>query len=278
MPGLLIDGRLVDVPGVDVIAPGEQPWATLSPRDYQRRPTTWIQMIVLHTTKGKWPQHFKPGAGAPGKGKAVADFWRGDPVHSAAQLVVDRDGTIACLCDLVRHEAYHATTSNPYSVGIEMYQESDGGIYEATLRSAVQLVLTLCDVLGIPLQIPAAYHGRIIERLLHGGGHDVVGVIGHRDQAWMFPEWMSDDAARAKYPHGYASRGRGDPGDEIFARLRAAGAMPVDFDAREDLAYWRPVQRALGLEDDGVCGPKTAAALRRAGLWSGGVFLEQPIA
>jgi hypothetical protein len=228
-------------------------------------------MITLHTTKGTWPQHIIAGAGPGGKDKAVADFWRGDPQHSAAHIVVDNDGSIVCLADLIKFEAYHATTVNSHSIGIEIYQEANGGIYDAALRSTVELVKVLCDVVGIPMQGSShVYKNTIIERMRNGGS-DVVGIFGHRDNAWSFTQNTS-------------TRGRGDPGDEIFARLRAAGLITFDIEHGAELVYWRKVQQYLNTEHgehltiDGICGPSTVAALRRYGLWANGIFVEAPLA
>jgi hypothetical protein len=282
MSGLLINGSLYQVPGVEVLSAADVKWARLDSGDCRPRSTSWVRQITIHTTKGKWPQHVKPGAGPGGKDRATADYWAGDPQHGGCHLIVDNDGSVACLADLVKIEAYHATTVNAWSVGIEMYQEADGGIYEAVLASTVKLVLTLCDVLGIPLQSTSRIYkdNEIVERL-RDGGKDVVGVFGHRDNAWQFPQWMPP-AQRAKYPNGYASRGKGDPGEEIYLRLKAVGMMTFDIDAKAEQTFWKPVQDAFNskgesLDVDGVCGPGTVAALRKHGLWNGGVFLEQPI-
>lgn len=275
MSGLLIDGTLHEVPGVEVISPGQLPWARLSTDDCRPRRTEWVGQITLHTTLGKHPQHVKRGRGKGGKDRIVADFWRKDPAHSATPLVIDNDGSVVCLADLVRTETYHATTVNGWSIGIELYQETDGGIHEVVLDTAVKLVLRICDLVGIPFQGEASPYvdGRVLKRLLHGG-RDAVGVFGHRDNAWDF-------SRRA------ATRGRGDPGDEIWLRLRAAGMLAHRYDAQprgEDLVYWEDIQRALNerkgerLVIDGVCGPATVAALRRHGLWAHGVFLEKPLA
>lgn len=286
MPGLLINGVLVPVPGVEVLSPGQHPWVRLDSRDFRPR-TRRVGQITIHTTKGVWPQPIIPGAGPGGKDKSTADYWSiggGKNESGGAPLVVDDDGSIACLCDLALYEVYHATKCNPYSVGIEMFQRADGGIHEATLTSTVKLVLVLCEAFGIPLQVDSRPYAnnKIIERLRFGGP-DVVGVFGHRQNAWMFPEWLTP-AKRAVYPNGYADRGRGDPGDEIFVRLRKAGAMSLDIDAGEELVYWKAVQKALNdkhgekLSVDGVCGPGTVRVLRKLGMWNGGVFLEKPIA
>jgi hypothetical protein len=283
MSGLLIGGLLFDVPGVTILSPLERPWVHLSSRDGRDRKTTWVRQATIHTTQGIWPQRILPGGPAqPGRrAQQVAEYWQHSSANGGAHLIVDGK-LVACLADLLKIEAYHATKCNPWSYGLEMVQEPDGSIYEDTLNTTVEIVKVANDVLGIPLQISSRAYApnSIIERLKHGGP-DVVGVFGHRDNAWMFPEWLTPDK-RKRYPDGYADRGRGDPGDEIYRRFRAAGAAMFDFDRGEELVYWRKVQKYLnqehqaGLTEDGVCGPGTVDALRRAGLWNGGVFLEAP--
>jgi hypothetical protein len=263
MPGLLYNGKLIQVPGLEIISPGDQPWARLSSEDFGPRPSQWIRQITLHTTKGKWPQHVKPGAGAGGKDKAVADWWIKDKNHSAAQLVVDNDGSIACLCDL-KYAAWHNSNFklNQVSIGIEMYQEADGGIYEAVLESTVKLVLALCDIFGIPLQGALLPYRNAPIRRMELGDTTVVGVYGHRD-----------------ITH---SRGYGDPGEEILNRLVKAGMIRFDIQAKKEIEFWKRVQNSLNskyglkLTCDGICGPGTVKALRDLGLWNGGVFLESP--
>lgn len=253
MNGLLVAGVVIPVESVDVLPPGSEPWCKLDARDYRRRRSTWVRQIIVHTTKGIAKQHIKPGAGPAAREKVVADFWRRDPEHSAAHIVVGSDGTVACLADVATVAAYHATVSNDWSVGIEVYQEADGGIHEAAIRSAVRVTVALCEVLGIPLQMPGAYRGKPIQRMLDGG-RDCVGVFGHRDNT--------------------TRRGAGDPGDHIMLELARAGADCFDFDRDEDLIAWQRRQRklnALGakLTVDGVAGPSTMDALRRLGFTSG---------
>jgi hypothetical protein len=261
--GLLIAGDLVPVPGLTVIPPasvGGPHWAALDSGDYRARRTAWIRQVIVHTTKGDWPQHVVPGAGLPGRAETVADFWRGDPAHSAAHLVVDLDGSVVCLADLARIEAYHAEASNQWSIGIEMYQLGDGGLYEATLDATARLVAALCEHIGIPEQMPRGpYRNAPLRRFEMGsgstrtqsGGPNCVGVFGHRDNT--------------------ERRGRGDPGDEIWTRLAALGFEAWDYDGAEDLAIGRTRQRRLNelgeqLVVDGVCGPGTMAAMRRQGF------------
>jgi N-acetylmuramoyl-L-alanine amidase len=258
--GLLIGGRRVVVPGHSVINQYDDPRCRLDPGDYSTRKAPRVSQIILHTTKGIWPQRITPGAGPPGKHLAVADFWRGDPEHSAAPLVVGRAGEISCLCDLLLFAAHHATASNRHSVGIEMYQERDGSIREATLAATVALVLVLCAELGIQLQVPMrAYRNAPMARMVDGGP-GVFGVLGHRDNT--------------------SRRGRGDPGDEIFVRLcqkKDAGggaAEALIADNGHDLHVWAQRQRAMGFpaaQCDGIPGPRTTAALKERGF-PGGIW------
>lgn len=249
--GLLFRGREIPVPGLTVWNPKNAKWATLSPRDYRPRKTTWIRQVILHTTKGAWPQVIVPGKGPMDREELVARFWQDDPVQSAAHIVIGSDGEVSCLADLATICAYHATWSNDWSVGIEIYQEAKGVIYEAALKSALVVVPLLCNLLEMPLQIPSRrYPNAPITRMIHGGP-DMVGVFGHRDNT--------------------GDRGRGDPGDEVFTRLRAAGADAWDYDRGEDKVRCAAVQRYLntvykaGLVDDGECGPETFRAMRARG-------------
>lgn len=255
--GLRIAGFSVPVPGLTVLGPGDAPWVRLDPRDYKRRSAKdWVRQIILHTTKGVWPQHVKPGAGAGGRDKQVADYWSTSNLSGGAHLVVDSDGSVACLCDLALDQAFHATTSNAWSIGIEMYQEADGGIHEAALTSTVTLVRFLVDHLAIAFQIPKrVYNNDAIDRMKFDGGPDMVGVFGHRDNAWDFLRKTS-------------SRGRGDPGDEIYRRLQDAGAEQFDFQGREEIAVWKRRQLVMNgmgeaLKVDGIAGPSTMAAVKR---------------
>lgn len=261
MSGLLIAGHIVDVPGVAIANPHDTPWCKLDGRDYRARRTPWVRQVTIHTTKGIWPQSVRLGMGKPGADKIVADFWRGDPNHSAAHIVIDRDGSVACLADLAAVCAYHATTVNDWSVGIEMYQESDGAIYEAVFDACVKIVPAICEALSIAFQVAQrVYDGRPISRMINGGP-DCVGIFGHRDNAWDPIKQTS-------------TRGRGDPGDLIYTRLIAAGAEPFDYALRQDLYTWQQRQRAMNalgeqLKVDGIAGPSTIAAMRRRGFANG---------
>lgn len=271
--GILFRGQVVPVPGLVAWTPKTAPWAKLSARDYRQRETSWIRQLIVHTTKGLWPHKIKPGRGPTGRAQTVAHYWQQDPAQSAAQIVIGSDGEIACLCDVALIESFHATKSNPWSIGIEIYQEADGSVFEAALKSATVLIPLLCNLCEFPLQIPSRkYNKTIIERMKFGGP-DCVGVFGHRDQAWKFPEWIKDPATRAEYPDGYADRGRGDPGDEIFTRLlEQCGADAWDYDKREDLDRCMLVQQYLnetykaGLSEDGKLGPATFRAMRQRGF------------
>lgn len=263
MSGLLVSGRLMPVPGLTVVPPashGGPPYAALSPGDSRPR-QAWVRQVILHTTKGVWPQPILDGAGPGGEAQHVADFWRSSPIHSGAHLVVDTAGVVTCLADLASATAYHAEASNEFSVGVEMYQVAGGGVHRATLSAAATLVQAVCDLLGVPFQVHhRPYANKPLERMELGegrarhqlGGATCVGVFGHRDNT--------------------SERGRGDPGDEIYEALVAAGAEPLDFSVAQDLEVGTKRQRYLASRGvnvgplDGLIGPQSMAAARRLGF------------
>jgi hypothetical protein len=271
MPGVVINGEQVEVPGLTVSNWHDDPRLRLrigekgKTNDGRARRTKWVRSIILHTTKGipggrdTRPQQILPGRGPIGsRAEAVASYWSTSDLASGAHLVCDFDGSWVCLADLATECAYHATTVNDMSIGIEVYQGSGAELYEGQLDSVVAMVDFLTARFGIQRQVPHAYRGPI-PRLVEGGA-DCVGVFGHRDQTHR--------------------RGEGDPGDAIMQKLAAAGYERFDFGAGQDLAAWRERQGSLaaagrlGLLADGIPGAKTVAALKAAGhangLWPRG--------
>jgi hypothetical protein len=272
---LLVDDRLIPVAGLNILPPashGGPGWCQLHPGDYAPRQTPWVRQIIVHSTGGKWPQRVIPGGGRPGHAEEIADMWRGADrggggrVHSAAQLLVDFDGTIACLCDLLKCAAYHAEASNPWSVGIELCTHPDGSIQETTLKAGAKLIDALCwPVFPIPRQMPRGlYKNQPLSRMemptptrqnpngrRQLGGPECVGVFGHRDNT--------------------SERGRGDPGDAIFAELTVLGFEAWDFESREDLLVGKERQAKLNargarLVVDGQVGARSLLAAENQGF------------
>jgi hypothetical protein len=271
MPGVVISGQQVAVPGLTVNNWHDDPRLRLrigekgKTNDGRARRTKWIRSIILHTTKGipggrdTRPQKILPGVGPTGsRAEAVASYWSTSDLPSGAHLVCDFDGSWVCLADLATECAYHATTVNDVSIGIEIYQGSGAELYDGQLNSVVSMVDFLTTRFGIQRQTPNRYSGPI-DRLVQGGA-DCVGVFGHRDQTHR--------------------RGPGDPGDAIMQKLAAAGYEQFDFASREDIGTWSDRQRLVGrqigsnLLIDGVPGPATVTTLKRleypAGLWAAG--------
>ena len=256
--GVVLNGKPRLIPGLPVQNFIDNGALVLKlPEDGAARTTAWIRVIVLHTTQGKWPQLLKPGYGPHVDDAAkVNRYWTNNHKPGGAQFVTDRDGDAGSMCDAFKVAAYHAGKVNQVSEGIEIFQETDGDLYEGQLINTVKLVDALTWFLGIQRQVQEKYVGDI-PRLVQGGTN-AVGVYGHRD--------CSDN------------RGRGDPGDHIYHKLLEAGYEPVNYQTETDIALWLPRQQELNklgakLKLDGVAGPATTAAVKKyypdkpRGLW-----------
>jgi hypothetical protein len=264
--GIVIGGRAVRIPGLDVTNYLDDPRLRLAPGDRRMRSArerSWVHVIVVHTTGGipggndLRPQVILPGLGPnSGGGQRVVASWTHDTQRpGGAHLVVDFDGSSYCCADLLDEAAYHAQRANGPSIGIEVVQgHGRAELYQEQLDVAARLALAVCRLMPDPIQwqMPASYAGHPVKRFtrsLEGGSeplHDVVGIVGHRDLT--------------------TSRGSGDPGNAMMEALAAAGCEKFDFDAGADLAAWKERQIDLSVMGrDGVPGPQTTAALKLAG-------------
>lgn len=178
-----------------------------TPEDGRLRPEgAEVRAIVAHSTKGlptgKKPveQKLVPGSGPPGAGLRVFAYWRDHADRSGAHATVDHDGTICQGADLLSEIAFHAGSDvvNAVTIGVEIFQGSDGEFYEGQLDAWADFCLWLCQRFGLPLRAQFGYPrtgGKPIP-----DAHRLRGVYGHRDCS--------------------ANRGWGDPGDLVFLRLR----------------------------------------------------------
>jgi hypothetical protein len=275
--GLVLAGRKILIDGLTIFNSDDLPRCRLDPGDYRARRIISPHLIIDHTTGGLWPQRVIPGAGPGGHALDIADMWSGadrgggDRIHSGAQILIDFDGTIYCLVDLVTCAAYHAEMANDASMGVEHCTTPDGSIYQATLDASAVLHLALCRELGIPHQVHAApYRNKPLARCETGAktaAHDgrvqstcadLYGIIQHRDQT--------------------SERGRGDAGDALVAAHVAAGAEPLDFEVSADLTSAAARQRVLNAMDakagntirplvvDGLAGRASQTAAARLGF------------
>lgn len=272
MPGLVIGGSEVNIPGVRILNFRDDSRLALrvgradGNNDGKIRVLP-VSLIVIHSTKGipdasdRREQVIRPGFGSGTQsGLRTATYWSTDPTPSGAHIVVDNDGTVVCLADLSKICAYHAGQSevNDRSIGIETYQGNDAEFYSGQIDTVRKVVDVLTARFGIQRQIPDYYRNNTpIPRLQKLGGRDLYGVVGHRD--------ISDH------------RGKGDPGDALMDILAKNGYERFNFFSGEDLEKWKARQKALpGLVADGIPGPKTNAALKAKGYQNGLWVLPPP--
>lgn len=252
----MIGGNLYAVPNVTVIGPHETKWSHLNAGDGVPR-TMWPCQYMLHKTIADDPEHILAGAGKAGGAEQTAEMWDEDPHHSGAHLITGFDGVTACLEDLALFEAWHGNQANQRAVGHEIKEVVGGGVYQATLDAALSVTLTATRILGIQWQCPASYKDNHTLSRYADGGRTLYGIFGHRD--------VSD------------ARNRWDPGDIIFAMLRAHGVEAFDFVAGQDRDVWSKRQdwlKSLGHDvgpSDGLPGHETTKALLAIG-YPDGIF------
>lgn len=254
---IVIDDHELAIPGLRTVSWREDPsFALAIPDDGAPRPARRVTAITLHTTDGALGP-VRPGLGASRDiARKTAQSWRRSPAQGGAHLLVDTDGLVACTCDLARTVARHAGGAGDFTVGVEICQAAGATLYAEQLQVVVRVVDFLTAALGIQRQIPHAYKKRLAR--LATQGRSFFGVFGHRDQV--------------------SGRGRGDPGDEIFNLLTAAGYERYDLGAGQDLNAWKQRQRALGMSEaqiDGVPGETTRGFLRAAG-YADGLWVARP--
>jgi hypothetical protein len=267
--GLVLEGKVVPMSGFDIENYLDNPALKLAPGDVRfrnARERNAIRIIVMHSTGGipggsdLRPQTIIPGFGPSSNGgERIVGSWTHDTARpGGAHIIIDFDGKIYCCADLITQAAYHATAANGPSVGIEVVQgHGQAELYESQIAVAANFAVKLCAVMptAIQRQIPTPYKGHPLARFVVAQQTgtplaDVVGIVGHRDLT--------------------ASRGEGDPGNTIMDALETAGCERLDFEHYEDIATWKQRQAVIGLVGpDGIPGPQTVAALKRAGRVDG---------
>jgi hypothetical protein len=221
----------------------------------------WIRAIVLHTVHGKVGK-LLPGIKSSTRAEAYAKYQANTSRDVSWDYTIDTDGTVVVSNDPVRFYTWHATTVNPWTIGIEFVQDDNGDMYEGQMEAGVKFLDTLTKYLAdadnpIQRQTPVTPDGKpvrgTIPRIVNAEeAKKVVGLYGHRNQT--------------------SNRGPGDPGDYIFEYLLRAGYKGFDLNAQADLLFWKDVQNKLGFapaDCDGVPGRKTATAVKSQnhGLW-----------
>lgn len=250
--GLIINGKRVPVPGVNVITWEDDPRVPRVPRAKRStRPASSVTAIVLHTSRGKVGK-VVPGSRQSDKALRLARYQARGSHAASWHLTVAHDGTVYQQADLATDETWHATQANPWTVGIELAQDESPDLTQAQVSACVATVRAVCEALGIPAWVPARQSGgswSVLStpvrawqpRKQNGASQSARGVIGHRNLT--------------------TNRGAGDPGDGIFLALLAngfAGVEPEAMTADATTSTLASVEDATHDEDDGGTAPETA--------------------
>lgn len=256
---IVLNSQKIETPGLETVSWLDDPKVPKATDTNAR--TMWIRAIVLHTVHGK-VGNIRPGNAPPStRAESYAKYQANSSGDVSWDYTIDTDGTIIVSNDPVKFYTWHASAVNPWTIGIELVQESNGDLWEGQIAKTVTFLDFITRELAdreqpIQRQVPMGPLGKpvrgVIPRIANASSaKSVVGIIGHRNQT--------------------RNRGPGDPGDHIFEALLKAGYKGMNLDAQDDITFWKGVQHMLGTTEDGVPGPGTARALKarghKHGLW-----------
>lgn len=260
---IVLNGQKIATPGLETISWLDDPKV---PRATDTTPRTkWIRSIVMHTVSGK-VGGVRPGKAPPSnRAESYAKYQANTSRDVSWDYTIDVDGTIVVSNDPMVAYTWQATSVNPWTIGIEMVQESNGDVWEEQIAVTVKfldfLTKSLADLSHpIQRQVPMDSLGKpvrgVIPRIVDASqAKSVVGIYGHRNQT--------------------TNRGAGDPGDPIFNALLLAGYKGFNLNNQDDITFWKGVQKMLGVTEDGVPGPGTATALKAKG-YAHGLWVTRP--
>lgn len=181
--------------------------------DGRARAADTVKAIVLHTVHGARGA-LKSGGKPSKRAEAYARYQAATARDVSWHFTIDTDGTVVQSADPATWLCWHAGAVNAWTIGIELVQEQDGTLYEATMVACTALVELLCAAFQIPRRVPVDARGKPAKGVLAaltGARGSWGGVFGHRNQT--------------------RNRGPGDPGDPPFEALLRAGFEGVRLDA-----------------------------------------------
>lgn len=216
--GLIIAGRRVEVPGVNVVTWEDDAARAPKITDGHRRDPSKVLAFCLHTSKGRRCS-VKPGARPSNRAELLARYQARTERDVSWHLTVDTDGDVLQQEDLATWMAWHVEEANGWTVGAELIQhEDDHSLWEVQVAAAASVVEATCAALSIPRRVLVGPDGApwvkpvpaLVMKKYRGPGQRWAGVLGHCN---VVPDTV---------------RGPGDPGPWAFAELLRRGFEAVD--------------------------------------------------
>lgn len=210
---IVLDGEKIETPGLETFCflDTEHKVPRATDGKPRRQPPS---CIVIHTVSGKTGDLIKEAPSSE-RAEAFARYQASTPRDVSWHFTVDVDGTIIQSCDAYAWWCWHAGHVNPWSIGIELVQESNGDLYAPQMATLEKLVTLLCDRIRIPKSVPVDAAGspmlHVVKswRSFAAGGQEerFAGVLGHCNVTLAKPV--------------------GDPGVFPFVELLKAGYQGV---------------------------------------------------
>ena len=217
--GLVVDGRRVPVPGVDVVTWLDDPSRCPAVTRGDRRRAADVTAVMLHTSRGRRGA-IAEGRRSSDKAARLARYQTRTARKVSWCITIGAQGEVYQQCDAALLATWHAGVANPYTVGIELAQdEGTPDLTRAQVDAAVAVVRALCLALGVPLRVPVRADGSPVDAPV---------------RAWQ-PRSQGGEALRfagvGAHRNVTTRRGKGDAGDPIIQALLAAGFAGASPDA-----------------------------------------------
>jgi hypothetical protein len=230
--GLVINGRRVPVPGVELVTWLDDPKRAPRVTDGVRRDADEAIAMLWHTSLGILCREALPDAIPSRRAEDLAQYQARSPKPLSWHITGDTDGTFLQQQDLELWTTWHAGWASGWTVGGELAQrDRRGQLTRPQILAAADVTDAICAAMEFPRRVLVAPDGKpwlgpVLDLVSPRAKHYKTGAnLGGRGKTWAGVITHSHVAHReAGDGKGHGNgRGPGDAGPLLFEELLARG-------------------------------------------------------